>query len=349
MTYARKNLVDVDVTRWYHCISECVRQAFLLAEGGEDRKQWIEDRLELLAQNFCIAVGGFAILDNHLHVLCRLDPEDAIAWTPSEVMRRWIAIYPPAKLAMDDPDAVKEWIGEGVKDIARVEVLRDRLTNLGWFMKSLKEPLARKANKEDGCKGAFWAGRYKSIGILDDEALLATCAYIDLNPVAANIAKTPEESRYTSIKQRVTHVDEQGGLEQLKAALDGSIAGSQAAGNVEQDLWLVPIEDRRLGSNAKTVSAREGMLESFSLGSYLLLLDYTGRLYRNGKARMNASVKNVFDRLGTSDTSWCTRIKRMLGSSDLRGSFFAANPEAVRQLSARKGKRIANLSPQLAD
>lgn len=44
------------------------------------------------------------------------------------------------------------------------------------------------ANKEDQCKGTFRESRYKSVAILDDEALLATCAYIDLNPVVAGIA-----------------------------------------------------------------------------------------------------------------------------------------------------------------
>ena len=62
-------------------------------------------------------------------------------------------------------------------------------------MKSLKEPLARIANKEDGVSGAFWEGRYKSVGILDEEGLLATAAYIDLNPLAAGVVATPEESR----------------------------------------------------------------------------------------------------------------------------------------------------------
>ena len=33
MTLARARLVDPDVTRWYQCITRCVRPAFLLAEG----------------------------------------------------------------------------------------------------------------------------------------------------------------------------------------------------------------------------------------------------------------------------------------------------------------------------
>jgi len=73
MTTARKELVDTDVTRWYHCISRCVRAAYSMGEATEDRKQWIEDRLQLLAANFSISVGGFAVLDNHLRVLVRLD------------------------------------------------------------------------------------------------------------------------------------------------------------------------------------------------------------------------------------------------------------------------------------
>ncbi|MGO8900919.1 MAG: hypothetical protein ACLQU5_21575 [Isosphaeraceae bacterium] len=79
MTIARAHLVDASVTRWYHCVTRCVRRAFLLGEGTLDHKGWIEHRLQELAQVFSVAVAGFAILDNHLHVLVRLDP-DSIAY-----------------------------------------------------------------------------------------------------------------------------------------------------------------------------------------------------------------------------------------------------------------------------
>ena len=78
MTMARAHLVDSAVTRWYHCVTRCVRRAFLLGEGpAGNRKQWIEHRLEELAEIFAIAVGGFSVMDNHLHVLVRLDPDVA--------------------------------------------------------------------------------------------------------------------------------------------------------------------------------------------------------------------------------------------------------------------------------
>ena len=354
MTTARKELVDVELTRWYHCISRCVRAAFLMGEGQQDRKQWIEDRLQTLADNFAISVGGFAVLDNHLHVLCRLDPDDTNEWSAEEVIRRWIAIYPPKTLAMEDEKVVQMWVDHHAQDSVRVEVLRARLKDLGWFMKALKEPLARLANKTDGCRGTFWEARYKSIAILDTEALLATCAYIDLNPVAAGVAETPEKSRHTSIKQRVDHVRRKGAVKRLKAARRGSVAGSRAAGEVEQDHWLVPLEDRRNTTtsqsnkkpHSKKKSIREGMLETFSLGSYLLLVDYTGRLHRNGKARMHAAVKDIFARLETTSEVWLHRMEQMLTSRDLRGTYFAANRDRVRAVSNQRGKRMANLTPQ---
>ena len=152
-------------------------------------------------------------------------------------------------------------------------------------MKCLKEPLSRLANREEKTSGAFFEGRFKSVAILDEESLLATCAYIDLNPVAAGIAEVPEASEHTSIKQRVEHVKEQGRTEDLKAAQAGSVSGSSAAAGLEEGLWLCPIEDRR-----QLDSTREGMPEGFSLGNYLLLVDYTGRLFRKGKAVISAEL-----------------------------------------------------------
>ena len=350
MTTARKEIVDPAVTRWYHCISRCVRGGYLLSEqdGLTDRKQWIEDRLEFLAGNFAIAVGGFAILDNHLHVLLRLDPDDAELWTADQVVRRWMMIYPPESLDLDNERAVAVWVENETRDAERVQTLRERLQNLSWFMKSLKEPLSRLANQQDHCRGTFWEKRFKSIAILDTEALLATSIYIDLNVFAAGLAETPESSPHTSLQRRVIHVQQQDQLESLTAAEQGSIAGSKAAGNIEQGHWLVPIEDRRSHTNSVPASTRAGMLESLSLGSYLLLVDYTSRLFRTGKANLNAGVTEIFERLESNVEIWNDRIRTMLGCRELRGTFFAADQQKIREHSSHCGKRRANLRPQLS-
>jgi REP element-mobilizing transposase RayT len=339
MTMARSLLVDLSVTRYYHCISRCVRRAFLCGDGYEHRKQWIENRIELLAGSFAVSVCGFSVMDNHLHVLIRLDPDMATGWSDEDVVRRWIAVYPPRTLDLKDPKVVQMWVDHELKNEERVATYRQRLTELGWFMKALKEPLARLANKEDDCKGTFWESRYKSIAILDEEALLATCAYIDLNPVAAGIAATPETSRHTSVRQRVRHVKAKGKLKHLKAAAAGSAMGNRVAGRIEQDHWLCPLEDRRArGSAGKGGESREGMLEGFSLGSYLLLVDYTGRLCRNGKARLSRELAGIFERLGTSAEFWGQRLKNLFAKSRLLGSYFATDRNRLRELAARRGK-----------
>jgi hypothetical protein len=96
------------------------------------------------------------------------------------------------------------------------------------------------------------------------------------------IAEVPEASEHTSIRERVEHVKAQGRIQDLQEARRGSVAGSAAAAGLEESHWLCPIEDRR-----RLGSAREGMLEGISLGNYLLMVDYTGRLFREGLSRVN--------------------------------------------------------------
>ena len=154
----------------------------------------------------------------------------------------------------------KELMEARVANVLWIAETRKRLSSLGWFMKCLKEPLARLANKQDECTGAFFEGRFKSIAILDEESLLSVCAYIDLNPVAAGIAATPEESDHTSVQARVKHVKMSGRTNDLQVAELGSVAAVRVSGGLEDDLWLVPIEDRR-----ERGAVREGMRSGFSL------------------------------------------------------------------------------------
>jgi hypothetical protein len=212
------------------------------------------------------------------------------------------------------------------------------LQSLSWFMKCLKEPLARLANRQEQTRGAFFEGRFKSIAVLDEAALLATCAYIDLNPVAAGVAAAPESSAHTSIKARVEHVKQLGRTDDLKAARGGSVAGSAAAVGLEEGHWLCPIEDRR-----RLDSRREGMLEGFSLGNYLLLVDYTARLYRDGKATLSRAVAEILDRLGSSADHWQARLTA-LRQGRLLGRFFATTRVRLRAVAERLGlRRVPNL------
>ncbi len=81
MATSRCHLVDEVVTPWYHCVSRCVRQAFLCGEGHSHRKDWIAARLRELVDLFALDCAGFAIMDNHLHLLLRLDSQRAHNWS----------------------------------------------------------------------------------------------------------------------------------------------------------------------------------------------------------------------------------------------------------------------------
>jgi hypothetical protein len=345
MTIARSKLVDISVSRWYHCISRCVRHAFLLSEGTDsatgDRKVWIEQRLKELDTIFAVSVGGFSVMDNHLHLLLRLDPNVAENWTSKEIVERWFKLYPPRGTDRKPlPVAkLKELVIKRMSDAKWIAQTRDRLSSLSWFMKCLKEPLSRLVNKAEKCTGAFFEGRFKSIAVLDEESLLAVNVYIDLNPVAAGIAMTPESSEHTAVKARVDHVHRQGRTADLQAAKQGSVIGSRSSKKLEESLWLIPIEDRR-----RLDSKREGMLESVSLGNYLMLVEYTGRLLRNGKASISEDVADIFTRLGGSAEAWQARMQRLQGDR-LVGRFIAASRERLRVTAERLGvSRLANLT-----
>jgi hypothetical protein len=207
-------------------------------------------------------------------------------------------------------------------------------------MKCLKEPLARMVNRNDEQTGAFWQSRYKSIAILDEEALLATCAYIDLNPVAAGVAALPESSEHTSVKARVDHCRDKGRIDDLQAARAGAVAGVRASRGMESGLWLCPIEDRR-ASGIK----RPGLLEGFSLGSYLQLVDYTCRLVRKGKARLSTEVAALLDRIGTSAEIWDANMKRMFERTKQLGVAFSFSREKLKAAAAKRGlHHMANLN-----
>jgi hypothetical protein len=92
----RSKIIDPDVTHWYHCISRCVRRAFLFAECRDfDRKDWLELRLRELNSFFAVSVAGFSIMDKHLHLRLRIEPEIANAWSPVEIAQHWLTLYPP--------------------------------------------------------------------------------------------------------------------------------------------------------------------------------------------------------------------------------------------------------------
>jgi hypothetical protein len=306
MAIPRNRLVDPTVTRWYHCISRCVRQAHLCSDQHGERKDWLERRLERLTTTFAISVAGYAILDSHLHVLLRIDTDVADGWSNEEVAIRWAQIYPPRNACRRPIPISEEWLQDRCRDEHWIETRRARLKNLSWFMKCLKEDLARRANRQDGCSGAFFEGRFKSIPVEDEESLLAVCTYVDLNPFAAGVASLPELGPYTSLRNRLEAAESVVAIPDMATDDRRGKSARRKVHQLELTRWLCPLDLQPLSE-----SPREGMLPGLSLAQYLQVVDFTARRFREGKARLSSGAADIFARLALDQDSWCRRIKKL--------------------------------------
>ena len=283
MPKARKTQVSLSDTPYYHCVSRCVRRSFLCGKDPltgkcyEHRRGWVEQRLLFLAKVFAIDICAYAVMSNHTHIVLHVDHEQAQGWSQEEVITRWHRVCKGNYLS-------NTWLDENQRsqmDKAQlvaveriVEDWRERLYDISWLMRLLNEPIARQANKEDGCTGRFWEGRFKSQALLDEAALVACMAYVDLNPVRAGMAKTPETSSHTSIKKR-----------------------AHSAKSSYQPKTLLPFV-----GNPRT-DMPKGL--PFVFTDYLLLVDETGRAIRDGKkGRISDNALNIISRLGLSEENW---------------------------------------------
>src|SRR5271156_3334316 len=179
-TYSRRQIVVEDEVGVYHCIARCVRRAFLCGLDpytGQDfshRKEWILDRLRELAGLFAIEVCDYSVMSNHIHLVLRIRPDLARQWSPDEIALRWYRVFPHRDEATGEP------IEPGEHDLAMISAdseklaeRRKRLASLSWLMRCLCEKIARAANEEDGSSGRFWAGRFKSVALVDGAAVFA--------------------------------------------------------------------------------------------------------------------------------------------------------------------------------
>jgi REP element-mobilizing transposase RayT len=335
-------LVSLEDTPWYHCVSRCVRRAFLCGEDQlsgmnfDHRRGWIAERIKQLAAVFAIDVAAYAVMSNHYHIVMRIDRERALEWSLEEILKRWTRLF-------SGPLLVTRYLSEErgqmtVAEIAKVEELgeeyRTRLHDLSWLMRTLNEHIARQANAEDGVKGRFWEGRFKSQALLDEQALLAAMAYVDLNPVRAGIAETPEASNYTSIQERIA-----------------GVAGPEQKQNQAREDTAVPepdtqvLDGHRLRSEVDTPILPQAALMPFdatsqtlwavpfSFEDYLELVDWTGRAIRLDKrGHIPSGHPKILDRVGIDGERFIAYSERLLKEF---GTAVGA-PAAMTRLCARR-------------
>jgi len=325
MPKPRKEQVSLEATPYYHCVSRCVRRAFLCgidlstSESYEHRRGWLENELLKQAQIFAIDVAAYAIMSNHYHVVLHINKQQADAWSLSDVIERWHQLYKGHALSqrykLDEDLTQAEF--EKLSEI--VETWRERLMDISWFMRRLNEFVSRQANYEDNCTGRFWEGRFKSQALLDEKALAACLAYVDLNPVRASMAKTPEQSEHTSIKQR---------SEKAKTAYSPNHPNQQVKD-------LMPFVG----------NPRQNMPEGlpFRLTDYLALVDYTGRIIRDDKrGSISENLPPILQRLGIGADNWLTLTTSFEKNfKDLVGSTTALS-KAVEKVDRKRWPSVEN-------
>jgi REP element-mobilizing transposase RayT len=293
VTYARQSLVSLQDTPYYHCVARCVRRAWLWGfdpYAGRDyshRKAWVLERIAKLTSIFAIDICAYAIMSNHYHLVLHVDRARASSWTQQEVVERWSVLF-------SIPAVVELWqqghASEADCDMASmiIERWRERLYDISWFMRSLNEYLARRANAEDDCKGRFWEGRFKSQALLDEAAVITAMAYVDLNPIRAGIAQTPETSSFTSIQERI--------------ALWNSTRNQEhcASTAAEPRVPLRPF--RGAGDDDNAIP--------YALNEYLQLVDWTGRAIRPDKrSSIDEGLPPIMQRLSIDTVAWTVAMR----------------------------------------
>jgi len=348
--YARKEIVDETVVGIYHCVSRCVRRAFLCGvdrysgKNFDHRKAWVRDRLEELAGIFAIDILGFSVMSNHIHVLLRNRPDVAHDWSDEHVARRWYQLHPWRRNEDGTPAEPEPCELAAIKaDPERVALLRRRLASLSWLMGSLCEPIARRANREDRCTGRFWAGRFKSQAIVDEAALLACSMYVDLNPIRACVAETPETSEFTAAFERIAARQQASHVVADSALVEENVVAAEPQPAPARDAWLSPVPDADVPREAKKPSPKaaghrasdRGFLP-LTLDEYLQLLDWTGRAVRaDQRGAVPADLRPILERLKVNADAWVDTVERF-------GRMFhrvVGRVSSMAALAAARGKR----------
>lgn len=247
----------------------------------EHRRAWLEAKLLELPEVFAIDVTAYAIMSNHYHAVLHINTVRAKSWPDNEVVERWHRMFNGTVLS-------QKYLKEGGLSEAEmwafqpvIDEWRLRLQDISWFMRVLNEEIARAANTEDGCTGRFWEGRFKSQALLDEAALIACMAYVDLNPIRAKMAKTPEKSHHTSIKKRC----------------EKARVSKQPNRISQQENSLFPFVGHPRKNQPAGIQMR--------LSDYFELVDATGRVVREDKrGHISASAQNILKRLNIDEDRW---------------------------------------------
>jgi len=210
--------------------------------------------MELLASVFGIDILTYAILSNHMHLVIRNRPDVVNSWSDRELAIRWLRVFPGRRIDEQLAEPMTSDVDIIVNNKERLAIVKLRMSDPSWFMRALCEPIARMANQHDECTGRFWEGRFKAQKITDEAGLLACSMYVDLNPIRAAMAETPEESVHTSAFDRIRSIQ---AIQIDSAAADLSVITNKEAG---RRIRNTPIKELKAQRTAMKKQSRRKIL-----------------------------------------------------------------------------------------
>ncbi len=166
----------------YHVYSRIAGQQFLL---NDVEKQYFLNRTRELSKIFFVKVFSFCIMSNHFHMIVQM--QDGDSFSEEEVRQRFHRCYGSRKTLSDE----------------LIPMLRKRWSDLSEFMKQLKKGFSDWYNKQHDRTGALWSGRFESVVLQRDRALINCMAYVDLNALRANLVDRPEAYRFCGLGHHV--------------------------------------------------------------------------------------------------------------------------------------------------
>lgn len=202
----------------YHVVTRVTRGEFLF---GEREKAQMRKMLWQMA-DFCgVEVLTYAVMSNHVHLVVRVpvkEERDAVIEN-AEVLRRFGVLY--GAEVMREAKALLSSAGEAEWMKFRGKYL-PLMHDLSWFVRLLKQRFSRWYNATHKTFGTLWAERFTSVIVEGDgNALLATCAYVDLNPVRAKLVDDPKDYLYSGYGEAV------GGKSLARRGLESALGASR--------------------------------------------------------------------------------------------------------------------------
>lgn len=182
---ARFKILNNDA--WYHLYSRIAgrRDHYPLSEEASSRK--LIGTFEHFSSIYFCDVASFSVMGSHYHFVIRFEAPRSVE--KDELRARARLMYP----SKTSQQRIDEWTE------VEWDHFRQRLFDVSELMRNIQSGYARWYNQNNNRRGRFWADRFKSVYLENEDAVLDCMLYVELNPVRAGLVDRPDDWRGSSI------------------------------------------------------------------------------------------------------------------------------------------------------